>query len=280
MRQTFAADGNGEVTTERSLTVPAVAVTAPGTTQPAAAVVPESVATQMGFTATTTALLVDGVDITTDKQDALDEALEQLRRHGLPRRRAGLSTTTPSAVTLLVLGCVGGVLVLGGTLTATFLALSDARPDFATMGAVGAAPRTRRAVAASYAATIGLVGAALGATVGFIPGIAVTYPLTSASWAVGSVDAAGVPIAEPLPRHPVAVDRRPGGRPAAADRCHRRSDDALTTADGQPAVVTSRLWTPAHQTRRQSGVSESTTSTGTVLAQASISRNGRMPTDS
>jgi len=44
------------------------------------------------------------------------------------------------------------VLVLGGTLTATFLALSDARPDFATMGAIGATPRTRRLVAAAYAA--------------------------------------------------------------------------------------------------------------------------------
>jgi hypothetical protein len=40
------------------------------------------------------------------------------------------------------------------------------------------------------------------------------------------------------------------------------------------------LWTPVQQTRRQSGVSESTTSTGTVLAQASISRMRRMPTDS
>ena len=31
--------------------------------------------------------------------------------------------------------------------------------------------------------TIGLVGALLGAAVGFIPGIAVTYPLTGSSWA-------------------------------------------------------------------------------------------------
>jgi hypothetical protein len=40
------------------------------------------------------------------------------------------------------------------------------------------------------------------------------------------------------------------------------------------------LWTPPHQTRRQSGVSESTTSTGERLAHASISSTGRMPTDS
>ena len=71
--------------------------------------------------------------------------------------------------------------MLGGTLTATFLALSDARPDLATLSAVGASPRTRRGVAAAYALVVGFVGAVLGAAVGFIPGIAVTYPLTSYS---------------------------------------------------------------------------------------------------
>ena len=59
--------------------------------------------------------------------------------------------------------------MLGGTLTATFLALSDARPDLATLSAVGAAPRTRRRVAAAYALVIGFVGAVLGAVVGLHP---------------------------------------------------------------------------------------------------------------
>ena len=68
--------------------------------------------------------------------------------------------------------------MLGGTLTATFLALSDARPDLATLSAVGAAPRTRRGVAAAYAVVVGAVGALIGAVIGFIPGIAITYPLT------------------------------------------------------------------------------------------------------
>jgi putative ABC transport system permease protein len=36
----------------------------------------------------------------------------------------------------------------------------------------------RRAVASSYAVAVGVVGAVLGAAVGFIPGIAVSYPLT------------------------------------------------------------------------------------------------------
>jgi len=82
----------------------------------------------------------------------------------------------------LVLAALGAVLMLGGTLTATYLSLSDARPDLATLASIGASPRTRRGVAAAYAAVIGLVGAVLGAVVGFIPGIAVTYPMTGGSW--------------------------------------------------------------------------------------------------
>ena len=102
---------------------------------------------------------------------------------------------------LAILFALGGVLMLGGTLTATFLALSDARPDLATLSAVGAAPRTRRGVAAAYALVVGFVGALLGAAVGFIPGIAITYPLTSTSWAAGGLDARG----NALPSHFIDV---------------------------------------------------------------------------
>ncbi len=159
-------------------------------------------------------------------------------------------------IVLLLLGCVGGILVLGGTLTATFLALSDARPDFATMSAVGAAPRTRRFVAASYAATIGLVGAVLGAAVGFVPGIAITYPLTGTSWLpAGSTGADG----SVLPDHFIDIPwLLVGGlvlAAAAADGHHRRPGIALTAADGQPAVLT-------------------------CFAHASICSTERMPTDS
>ena len=97
----------------------------------------------------------------------------------------GYQNDNATNIVLAILFTLGGVLMLGGTLTATFLALSDARPDLATLSAVGATPRTRRGVAAAYALVVGFVGALLGAAVGFIPGIAITYPLTSTSWAAG-----------------------------------------------------------------------------------------------
>ena len=169
-------------------------VMAPGSQQPARAVLPTQVAGQVGIPVVTTSLLVDGVTIDQHAEDTIDEALGGLDENANLYVERGFQDDR-TRVVLLLLGVVGGVLVLGGTLTATFLALSDARPDFATMGAVGAAPRTRRLVAACYAATIGLLGAVMGAVVGFVPGIAVTFPLTGSSWAgPGATTAEGNPI--------------------------------------------------------------------------------------
>ncbi|QBR93049.1 ABC transporter permease [Nocardioides euryhalodurans] len=125
-----------------------------------------------------TGLLVAGVPISEAQEQDVQEALAAVSEDLSFYVERGYQADDETVIVLLVLGALGGVLMLGGTLTATFLSLSDARPDLATLAAIGAAPRTRRGVAASYAAVIGLVGAALGAAVGFIPGIAVTYPLT------------------------------------------------------------------------------------------------------
>ena len=67
------------------------------------------------------------------------------------------------------------------------------------------APRREPArVAAAYAVVVGFVGAVLGAAVGFIPGIAVSIPLTvEPGW--------GGMGHRPVPRHPVADDPGPGG---------------------------------------------------------------------
>jgi putative ABC transport system permease protein len=162
-------------------TVPVAIVTSPGPVMPALAVVSPDIAERAGLPVITTALVVDGIDIGNSTEDDLREAMAGISPVAYVSVERGFQDNS-TRIVLLLLGCVGGVLVLGGTLTATFLALSDARPDFATMSAVGAAPRTRRFVAASYAATIGLVGAVLGAAVGFVPGIAITYPLTGTSW--------------------------------------------------------------------------------------------------
>jgi putative ABC transport system permease protein len=82
---------------------------------------------------------------------------------------------------------VGALLMLAGTLTATSLALGDARPDLATLSAVGAEPRVRRRVAGWYAFGIAGLGAWLGAVVGFVPGLALAHSLTVDQYLVPGV---------------------------------------------------------------------------------------------
>ena len=145
---------------------------------PSMSILPTSVAEDVGLDVVTTSLRVSG-DIGAATETRIQESVAGAADGASLYVERGYERPDEALIILLVLGALGGVLMLGGTLTATFLALSDARPDLATLAAVGAAPRTRRRVAAAYALVIGFVGAILGAAVGFIPGIAISRPLTS-----------------------------------------------------------------------------------------------------
>jgi len=144
---------------------------------PAAVLAPE-VADQLGAAPQTVSLAITGVDLTEEQEEAVDQGLAAVAADSGLYVERGFQADDATVVVQLVLIVLGAVLMLGGTLTATFLALSDARPDLATLSAVGASPRTRRGVAAAYAVVVGAVGALLGAAVGFVPGLAVTRPLT------------------------------------------------------------------------------------------------------
>jgi putative ABC transport system permease protein len=169
---------------ERSrATLPAAVVPITGREAAVQGVLSAAAADELGITYDTVGLVVGGVTITEEQQTDVDEALGAIGEDLEFYVERGYQPDDEYVIVLLVLGGLGALLMLGGTLTATFLSLSDAKPDLATLAAVGASPRTRRRVAASYALVIGLVGALLGTAVGFVPGIAVTYPLTGSSWA-------------------------------------------------------------------------------------------------
>ncbi|HVK29972.1 MAG TPA: ABC transporter permease [Nocardioides sp.] len=168
--------GAEESTTRGTATVRAVLASVTRTS-PAIAVLSPELVEQINGTETTTGLLLHA-PISADAQQDLEEGLAALAAQPYLYVERGYQAPPEVKVIQAVLAALGAILMLGGTLTATFLALSDARPDLATMAAVGARPRTRRTVAASYAAVVGLVGALLGAPIGFIPGIAVSRPLT------------------------------------------------------------------------------------------------------
>jgi putative ABC transport system permease protein len=163
----------------RSVTVPATYVdSGPYGAAPMLGIVSPALAHRLGLSTRLVGLHLHGAFISTADQDRLAQEFGALSpRLGLYVEH-GYQVDANEKVVLWILFGLAAVLMLGGTLTATFLALSDARPDLATMSAVGASPRMRRAVAAAYAVAVGVVGAVLGAAVGFIPGIAVSYPLT------------------------------------------------------------------------------------------------------
>ncbi len=143
----------------------------------AAAVLSPTVADRLGVTTTTTALAFSE-PLDDDSRLAVEQALAVRAPEARLSDRAQVTDDRGTGIALLLLGAVAGLLVLGGALTSTLLALADARPELATLSTLGATAATSRAVAASYAATIGLVGTVLGAAAGLVPGIAVAYPLT------------------------------------------------------------------------------------------------------
>jgi putative ABC transport system permease protein len=78
-----------------------------------------------------------------------------------------------------IMMAAAGLLLLIVTLISTALSMAEQQADSGTLAAVGATRRTRRAFAAAQAMVVGLIGAVLGIAVGLVPGIAITYPLTS-----------------------------------------------------------------------------------------------------
>jgi putative ABC transport system permease protein len=202
-RVTFAAaeyDGMGAATTLGTAFLPAVEVPVPDTGTralgvPAVVVVPPSLAAQLPLAVSTTTLVTGGPDdpVTEEQEQRIDEALAAMAGEGGIQVERGWHDDLALARLILVL--VGGALVLIATLTATGLALTDARPDFATLAAVGAAPRTRRFMAMASAAVVGGGGAVLGVLVGVAPGIAIAHPLTSTDYGAGARALVDVPWA-------------------------------------------------------------------------------------
>lgn len=176
---TFPRSG-GRPTDASAVTVEAEFLRVDTESARAMAIVPPVVAKRLDQEASTVGMLVRG-PVGEEMEQDIEEAVNAVMPNGSVMVERGYQEDDEYRIVLLVLTGLGAVLMLGGTLTATFLALSDARPDLATLGAVGGAPRFRRAVAAAYALVVGLVGAVIGAVTGFVPGIAVVYPLTSPS---------------------------------------------------------------------------------------------------
>lgn len=76
---------------------------------------------------------------------------------------------------------IAGALVAVAALISTALAQAEAKTDLATLAALGATTRTRRALAGSQALVVALLGAGLGVLVGLAPGVVLAIGLTGDS---------------------------------------------------------------------------------------------------
>ena len=167
---------------QASVKVPATYLHVEDAYAPAYAVVPPVVAKKLGAEPQVSGLYVENARITAAAEQDLDEALAAGQVPTSITVERGFQQDDKAVIVWLLLITLAAVLMIGGALTATYLALNDARPDLATLSAVGAPTRTRRGVAAAYALVIALLGAIPGALIGFVPGIAVSFPLTAEGW--------------------------------------------------------------------------------------------------
>lgn len=162
--------------------VPATYLDAGERAAPAYAVVTPAMVKKLGVEPRVVGLYVENARLSAAAETDLDEALAAGQFPTTIMVERGYQETDTAVIVWLLLVTLGAVLMIGGALTATHLALNDARPDLATLSAVGARTRTRRGVAASYALVVTLLGAVPGALIGFVPGIAISYPITTEGW--------------------------------------------------------------------------------------------------
>jgi putative ABC transport system permease protein len=193
---TTSADGSRTtVTVRRSLPAAPLLPATPQTQRVASLVMTPETARSLGMPTMPSQLVISGPTVTKGQQDSLSRKLTLLDSTVYVERGYEL----PYRFVIFLLALVGSLVVLVATITATALAMSEARPDLATLAAIGAPPRTRRWVAAAQSVVIGLVGTALGVVLGFVPGLAVTWPLTANSYTSNTSpqDASGPVIAIP-----------------------------------------------------------------------------------
>jgi putative ABC transport system permease protein len=165
-----AADTVGTTAAKATqLTVPAVVV--PDGYPAAQLIVPPTVAAKLGVAVKDLGVFARDTRAPSDREkqqlagrlNAIEPELYDYIESGYHDDRAWM---------MYALVGVAAVIAIGAAVIATALADVDGRADLVTLGAVGAAPRTRRVLSLSRAGVVAGVGAVLGTAAGFIPAIA------------------------------------------------------------------------------------------------------------
>jgi putative ABC transport system permease protein len=132
---------------------------------------PPALASRLGLTPTSYGILAAAAHRPTEhERQAADGALAKID----PDLKLYVETGYHNSKLwmMLMLVAAAAVIAVGATMIATALSNVDSRPDLTTLGAVGAAPRTRRLLSMSRAGVIAAIGTLLGALAGFVPSFA------------------------------------------------------------------------------------------------------------
>lgn len=204
----------------KDVVLPAVAVGGPEERLPNLPILPEALLDEVGAESATGAYLIENPAVPSDEQMTLLQARADAALVGFDAARrltvdvesgehadgyvsnvVGPFATPWSSGAQPVMGLAIALaavfLALVGTWSAVALSAVDARPDLATLAAVGAGPSARRRVVAAQAATISVIGSVLGLVVGTLIGVGWTL-LTNLPLAVPWQQLAALAIAVPV----------------------------------------------------------------------------------
>lgn len=175
-------DGQARLRVERgqgaagSTTVTVPAVVGSGALSGSTVVLPPALVEQLGISAAPTSLYVRTTRMPTEAEErAASTALDRAGFDAGVGVERGYQDAYAPGLLALVVGAA--VITLGAAATATGLAMTDARPDLATLAAVGASRGVRRRLSMSTSLVITLLGTALGLAAGALPGVAAVRAL-------------------------------------------------------------------------------------------------------
>ena len=159
------------------------------------ALLPESVAREHGWDVEPMRAFVSFGDGAT--RDEVDSALAAADRLGATAAVED-GPDDPGSIGLLIIAGVAAFVTFVGVAISVALSAAEGRADLATLAAVGAPPRRRRALAAAQALLVGGVGCALGVAVGVFVAYAARTTTGSPEFVVPWTNLAITAIAVPL----------------------------------------------------------------------------------
>ena len=175
-----------------------------------AGLIPEAVAREHGWELAPGRQIVDyGAGATPDQVDAALNAADAAGALADIER----GPEVPANSILLIVAAAAAFVTLAGVAISVALSAAEGRADLATLAAVGAAPRRRRALAASQALLIAGVGCALGVAFGTFVAFTVRATTGSPDFVVPWTNLALTAIAVPLLAMAIAAAFTPSRLP-------------------------------------------------------------------